>query len=293
MTRLPVADAAPLRLDATLRGLGRTIGRSSASTIVAVVFLGIVLVLAVLVPLLPGADPYAQSLSESMLPPFADAAHPLGTDQLGRDVLARLAIATRISLLIALGAVVVSAAIGLLVGLVAGYRGGRLDAFLMGVGDVQLAVPVVLLLIVLVAALGSSPLLLVALLGVTNWVAYGRVVRAIVLSLREQEFVAAAVSAGASASWIIRKHLLRSVLPQVLIISAFQVGVVITIESSLSFIGLGVQPPTPSLGLMINEGQRYLQSQPSLTIVPAVAVFLLIAGAQFLSQDLGARRARR
>jgi len=227
-----------------------------------------------------------------MRAPFSDGAHLLGTDQLGRDVLSRLALATRMSLLIAVGAVAVSAVIGLLVGLVAGYRGGRLDAFLMAVGDVQLAIPVVLLLIVMVAALGSSPMLLIVLLGLTNWVAYGRVVRAMVMSLREREFVTAAVSAGASATWVVRHHLLRNVLPQVMILSAFQIGVVITIESSLSFIGLGIQPPTPSLGLMINEGQRHLQTDPSLTILPALAVFLLIAGTQFLSQGLERTRAR-
>lgn len=264
---------------------GLTRLRSSApSTVVATCFIAVVLLLAFLVPLLPGTDSTSQDLAASLTPPFADAAHPLGTDQLGRDVLSRLGLATQVSLLIAVGAVAISAAVGLVIGLIAGYRGGRIDTLLMGVGDVQLAIPVVLLLIVLVATLGSSPGLLIVLLGLTNWVTYGRVVRALVLSLREQEFVAAAVSAGASTTWILRRHLLRNVMPQVLILSAFQIGVVITIESSLSFIGLGVQPPTPSLGLMINEGQRYLQSEPWLTIVPAVAVFLLIAGAQFLSQ---------
>jgi len=286
------AIAMPRGAAARAREMGSALRRSAPSTHVALAFLTIVLVLAVVVPVLPGIDPYGQDLGASMRAPFSDGAHLLGTDQLGRDVLSRLALATRMSLLIAVGAVAVSAVIGLLVGLVAGYRGGRLDAFLMAVGDVQLAIPVVLLLIVMVAALGSSPMLLIVLLGLTNWVAYGRVVRAMVMSLREREFVTAAVSAGASATWVVRHHLLRNVLPQVMILSAFQIGVVITIESSLSFIGLGIQPPTPSLGLMINEGQRHLQTDPSLTILPALAVFLLIAGTQFLSQGLERTRAR-
>ncbi|MFS0868285.1 ABC transporter permease [Microbacterium sp. 179-B 1A2 NHS] len=273
-----------VRLRSATAAVVGSVRRSSPSTVVALVFIGAVLILSFVVPLLPGADPYSQSLGESLIEPLTDSAHLLGTDQLGRDVLSRLALATQMSLLIAVGAVLISAILGLVVGLVAGYRGGRIDTVLMGIGDVQLAIPVVLLLIVLVATLGSSPALLVILLGLTNWVTYGRVVRAVVFSLREQEFVTAAVSAGASAGWVIRRHLLRNVLPQVLILSAFQIGVVITIESSLSFIGLGIQPPTPSLGLMINEGQRYLQSDPWMTIVPAAAVFLLIAGAQFLSQ---------
>lgn len=265
---------------------------STPSTVVACSFIAVVLLLAFVIPALPGSDISSQDLAASLTPPFTDAAHPWGTDQLGRDLLSRLGVATQVSLLIAVGAVAVSAVIGLLIGLIAGYRGGRTDTILMGIGDVQLAIPVVLLLIVLVATLGSSPALLVILLGLTNWVTYGRVVRAMVLSLREQEFVAAALSAGASTAWILRRHLLRNVMPQVLILSAFQVGVVITIESSLSFIGLGIQPPTPSLGLMINEGQRYLQSDPWLTIIPAAAVFLLIAGAQFLSQAFERPRSR-
>lgn len=268
----------------------KSVHTSSPSTIVALSFIAVVIALAFVVPLLPGVDPYSQDLSSSLVAPFVDSAHLLGTDQLGRDLLSRLALATRMSLLIAVGAVLISAVLGLVAGLIAGYRRGRIDSILMGVADVQLAIPTVLLLIVLVATLGSSPLLLIVLLGLTNWVTYGRVVRAVVLSLREQEFVTAAISAGASPGWVVRQHLLRNVMPQVLILSAFQIGVVITIESSLSFIGLGIQPPTPSLGLMINEGQRHLQSDPWLTVIPAVAVFLLIAGVQFLSQALERKR---
>lgn len=284
MTTTPPVTARPDAVPTGTRRPSLRLPTTSPSGIIAVTFLVIVAILAIVVPLFPSIDPFVQDLGNSLTPPLDDPAHPLGTDQLGRDILSRLAVATRISLLIAGGAVVISAAIGLLVGLVAGYRGGRIDGFLMTIGDIQLAIPVVLLLIVLVATLGSSPALLVVLLGLTNWVAYGRVVRAVVLSLREQEFVTAAISAGASTMWILRRHLVRNVLPHVLILSAFQIGVVVTIESSLSFIGLGIQPPTPSLGLMINEGQRNLQSDPWLTIIPAAVVFLLIAGAQFLSQ---------
>ena len=281
------------RFVATAKGVGGTIRRSPLSAIIAVIMLAIVLVLVAVVPFLPTFDPYKQSLADSLLPPFVDPQHLFGTDPLGRDLLSRLAVATQVSLLIAGGAVVVSATIGLVVGLIAGYARGRVDAALMTIGDIQLSIPIVLLLIVLVATLGSSPFLLVLLLGITNWVGYGRVVRSMAVSLREREFVLANRTAGASAFWIIRKHLLPNVLPQVFILAAFEVGVVITIESSLSFIGLGVQPPTPSLGLMINEGQRYVQSDPTLTIVPALAIFLVIGGIQFLSQNVGARRMTR
>ena len=281
------------RLATGVRGFSGSMRRAPVSAVIAVIMLAIVAVLVFVVPLLPFFDPYQQSLSDSLLGPFVSAAHPLGTDPLGRDLLSRLAVATQVSLLVAGGAVVVSATIGLVVGLIAGYTRGRIDSVLMTVGDIQLSIPIVLLLIVLVATLGSSPLLLVVLLGLTNWVGYGRVVRSMAVSLREREFVLATRTAGASAFWIIRKHLLPNVLPQVIILAAFEVGVVITIESSLSFIGLGIQPPTPSLGLMINEGQRYLQSNPTLTIVPALAIFLVIGGIQFLSQNVGAKRMKR
>ncbi|QHC67936.1 ABC transporter permease subunit [Rathayibacter sp. VKM Ac-2759] len=257
------------------------------SVAVAVVMLAIVALVVVVVPFLPGFDPYSQDLAGSRAAAFTDPAHLLGTDALGRDTLSRLAVATRVSLLVAFGAVAISALVGLTIGLIAGWRRGRLDSVLMAVGDVQLAIPVVLLLIVLVAALGSSPLLLVTLLGLTNWVGYGRVTRSLAVSLRERDFVSAVTAAGGGGWWIVRKHLLPNVLPQVLILAAFEIGVVITIESSLSFLGLGIQPPTPSLGLMINEGQKYLQTDPALTLLPALMILFVIGGVQFVSQ--GAR----
>ncbi|MDF2444346.1 MAG: peptide/nickel transport system permease protein [Subtercola sp.] len=266
--------------------------RWSVSFTLAVVMLAIVALLVFVVPFLPGFDTETQDLGANLEAPFQNPAHLLGTDALGRDILSRLSVAIRVSLLVAFGAVIISAVVGTAVGLIAGYFRRRVDTVLMTVGDIQLSIPVVLLLIVLVATLGSSPLLLVVLLGLTNWVGYGRVVRSMVVSLREQEFVQAAKSAGASGFWVIRKHLLPNVLSQVVILAAFEIGVVVTIESSLSFIGLGIQPPTPSLGLMINEGQRYLQSNPSLVVVPALAIFLVIGGIQFLSQNVGVRRSR-
>lgn len=269
---------------------GRRRRRVPASILVAIVLMGLTVVLGIVVPLLPGIDPYSQDLGSAFLSPLADRAHPLGTDQLGRDLLARLAVATRVSLLVAAGAVAVSALLGLAVGLLAGYRGGRPDGFLMAVGDVFLAIPTMLVLVVVAATVGTTPLLLTLLLGLMNWVVFARLVRSLVLSLREREFVSAAIAAGATSGWVVRKHLLRAVLPELLVTAGYQVGVIITVESSLSYIGLGIQPPMPSLGLMIAEGQSYLQTHPVLTLIPAVVVFMLIAGAQFLSQ--GTRRSR-
>lgn len=262
------------------------------SLIVAIAMLAVLVAIMVVPPLLPTFDPMRQNLMLALEPAFLSLKHPLGTDSLGRDILSRLSVAARVSLLVALGAVGISATIGLAVGLLAGWRRGLTEQILMAVGNIQLAIPVILLMIVLVATLGSSVWLLVILLGLTNWVGYGRVVRAQVLSLREREFIIAVTTAGGSGWWVISKHLLPNVLPSVLVLAAFDVGLIITIESSLSFIGLGVQPPTPSLGLMINEGQRYLQTNMTLTVFPAVVIFLMIGGIQFALQGFGSSRHR-
>jgi peptide/nickel transport system permease protein len=266
-------------------------GRASLplSLLVAAAMLTTVALLIAVVPFLPGFDPLKQNLMLALEPPFVNSAHLLGTDALGRDILSRISVGARVSVLVAVGAVALSLLVGLAIGLVAGWLRGRVDTLLMAVGNIQLAMPVILLLIVLVASLGSSPILLVVLLGLTNWVGYGRIVRSQVISLREREFITAATTAGASGWWIMRKHLLPNVLPSVLVLAAFDVGLMIAIESSLSFIGLGIQPPTPSLGLMISEGQRYLQTNPSLTLFPALTIIFLIGGIQFASQSMGPR----
>jgi peptide/nickel transport system permease protein len=257
----------------------------NVSSTIAVVMLAVTVVLIVVVPFLPSYDPYAQDLSNAMLRPFSGAAgHLLGTDSLGRDVLSRLSLAGRVSVLIALGAVAVNVVLGLTLGLIAGYFGRGVNTVIMGVGDVQLAIPVMLLLIVIVSVVGPSSLTLVVVLGICYWVGYGRLARAIASSLREREFVLAPITAGASGFWVMTRHLLPNVLPQALILASFDVGVMITIEASLDYLGLGVQPPTPSWGAMIFDGQTYLQTNPWLCVVPGVAIFLLVGGIQFLSQ---------
>jgi peptide/nickel transport system permease protein len=282
-----------LRTRAQARSLTVGLVGAAPSLVVATVMLVIVALVVLVVPFLPGFNPYTQDLASAQQTPFTSGEHLLGTDALGRDLLSRLSVATRTSLVVAFGAVLISMVLGLAIGLVAGWRRGRLDAFLMGVADVQLSIPVVLLLIVLVAALGSSTTLLVVMLGLTNWVGYGRVSRSIAVSLREREFVTAVTAAGGSGWWVISRHLLPNVLPQIAILAAFEVGTVITIESSLSFIGLGIQPPTPSLGGLIADGQNYLQTNPALVVLPALMILMVIGGVQFVSQGLSARRSRR
>jgi len=258
------------------------------SRIVAVSLLAIMILFMVLTPLMPFYDPYGQNLAGSLVPmggsSFDGKFYLLGTDTLGRDILSRLALAGQVSALIGLGAVAVSLVVGVFLGLVAGYFRGPVETLIMGLADLQLSIPRVLLLIAVSAIIGPSVTNLAILLGLTSWVAYGRVARGMALSLREREFVLSARTQGATAAWNIRKHLLPNVLPQMLIVGSYEFGQIVVMEASLSYLGLGVQPPLPSWGMMVSEGQSYLALAPSLAILPSIALFILVAGLQFLSQ---------
>jgi peptide/nickel transport system permease protein len=268
------------------------IGKLTVSTTIALLLLFGILVLVVVVPFLPGYDPYTQDLASSLLPPgelsLEGRMYLLGSDTLGRDVLSRLALAGRISLFIGLSAVLLSLVIGVFLGLVAGFFRGWIENVIMGVADLQLSIPRVLLLIAVAAILGTGVFKLAIVLGVTSWVVYGRVARAMALSLREREFVLSATTQGATAAWNIRKHLLPNVAPQMLIVGSYELGQIIVLEAALSYLGLGVQPPLPSWGLMVSEGQTYLELDPWLSVLPSIALFMLIAGVQILSQSFTA-----
>ncbi len=264
------------------------------SRVVAAVLLACVVLAAAVVPSLPSSDPFSQNLSARVRPPFYvdddGTMHLLGTDVLGRDLLSRLTLAGRYSLLIAGSAVSLSLIVGTLLGLVAGYIRGWLSMVIMSLADIQLAVPRVLLLIAVVAVVGSSLPNLIVVLGLTSWVPYARVIRAQVLSLRDREFVLAARSIGAAPSRIALYHVLPNAFGPALVIASFEFGQIILLEASLSFLGLGVQPPAPSWGNMIAEGQKYLQTAPWLTILPGLAIFMVVAGVNFLSRAFTAER---
>ena len=262
--------------------------RFTFSMMVALVLLASVFALVVVVPFLPGYDPFKQNLAAGLLPPagrsFNGALYLLGTDTLGRDMLSRLALAGRVSLSIGFAAVFTSMLIGVSLGLIAGFFRGWAENIIMGLADLQLSIPRVLLLIAVAAIVGPSVVNLALLLGVTSWVSYGRVARAMTLSLREREFVLAATTQGATATWNIRKHLLPNVLPQMLIVGSYELAQIIVMEASLSYLGLGVQPPLPSWGMMVSEGQSYLELDFWLATLPSIALFMLVAGVQFVSQ---------
>lgn len=257
---------------------------------VGVGILALVAAFIIVVPLLPGSDPYAQDLSASFLPPFTDPSHLLGTDMLGRDLVSRLAVGGRVSLGIVLFVVAINAFVGMVLGMIAGYAGGRLDNLLMGWADVQLAMPIILVLIALSAALGPNVWLMILTLAATYWVGYARVARSTAMSLKGRDFVIAPRIQGATPQWIVSTHIAPHVGVQVLILASADIGGVLLLTSSFDYLGLGVQAPTPSWGLLISEGQKYVREAPYLALIPGIAIFLVVIGTNLLSQRFTAER---
>lgn len=251
--------------------------------------IGLVLVVlaacaAVIGPSLVSADPRAQELALRLAGP--SWAHPLGLDELGRDILARLLAGARVSMLVGVSVVSVSAGVGLLVGGIAGYAGGWIDTLLGRVIDVLMAFPGILLAIALVAALGPSLRNVVFALATIGWVGYARLVRGQVLKAKEYEYVHSARSLGASAPRILLRHVLPAAYPAVLVQATLGMAGAIVAEASLSFLGLGVQPPTPSWGAMLDAGRGHLMDAPHLTVFPGLAIALLVLGFNFLGDGL-------
>jgi len=262
--------------------------RPRPGAVVGVLMLVVVVGLTAIVPLLPGRDPMAQDLRAALLPPFTDPAHPLGTDALGRDLLARIALASAVTLGMTLLIVVMNAVIGTTIGVLAGWAGGKLDAVVTWLSNVTLAMPVVLLLIAVCAVLRPSAGLTIVVLGCTWWVGYARVTRTVAASLRRQDFVVSPLTQGADTVWVLVRHIVPNVWPHTLIIAATDIATIVLITSSLEYLGLGVQPPVPSWGSMIFDGQRHLAGDPWLALLPGLVMFLAVAGAQFVSQQFTA-----
>ena len=239
---------------------------------------------AVVGPWIVPYDPAAQDLPQRLAGP--SWAHPLGLDELGRDILARLLVGARISLLVGLSVVGISACVGTSIGAIAGYRGGWVDEISGRVMDVLLAFPGILLAIALVAVLGPSlPNVVVALVTI-GWVTYARLVRGQVLKVRELEYVQAARALGAPASRILMRHVVPATLSAVTVQATLGMAGAIIAEASLSFLGLGVQPPTPSWGTMLDAGRAHLFDAPHLTLIPGAAIAVLVLGFNFAGDAL-------
>lgn len=244
----------------------------------------VAIVAAVLGPLLYPYDPASQELARRLEAP--SFAHPLGLDELGRDILARLLQGARISLLVGIAVVSVSSTVGMFFGSLAGYFGGAVDDVISRVIDVLMAFPGILLAIALVAVLGPSLVNVVLALSIIGWVGYARLVRGQALRAREFEFVQAARASGASAGRIVIRHILPTAIPAVVVQATLGMAGAIIAEAALSFLGLGVQPPTPSWGTMLDAGRAHLFDAPHLTIFPGLAIAMLVLGFNFLGDGL-------
>jgi len=261
--------------------LWRSLARRKLALFGATIIL-IMGIVALIAPLLTEHDPTQIDIVKRLQPPgWQDengVTHLLGTDTLGRDVWARLVYGARISLLVGLSAVLIAGSIGIILGLLAGYFGGALDDVIMRIADIQLAFPFILLAISVIAVLGPGLLKVIAVLGVSGWVPYGRIVRGQVISLRGQEFVQSSRSVGSSNWRILARHILPNTWAPVIVIASFSVASTILAESSLSFLGLGVPPEVPTWGGMLAEGREYLELAPWLATFPGFAIALTVLG---------------
>ncbi len=213
-------------------------------------------------------------------------AHPLGYDHVGRDILSRLIYGARIAMVVAVLATGIAVTIGVSVGTTAGYFGGRIDAVLSRIVDALMAFPTLVLLITLVAVVGPSLVNVILVIGATVWASYARVVRAEVLSLREQEFILAAQATGATDRRIIFRHLVPNVVGPVIVLATLGVGGIIILEAALSFLGLGVRPPTPDWGGMLADGRAYITTYPQIVIAPGIVIAITVLAFNLLGDGL-------
>lgn len=248
--------------------------------LIGTTLLVLIILLAVLAPMLAPYDPYAQDLTRRLIPPIwhekGTWAHALGTDNLGRDYLSRVIYGARISLLIGFAVMLISGLIGSTLGLVAGYFGGRVDMAITFVITVRLAMPLILVALAVVAMVGGSLWVVIAVLGLLKWDRFAVVMRAATQQVRALDYVAAAAATGASTARIIVGEVLPNVLPHLVVVASVEAASAILLEAALSFLGLGVQPPLPSWGLMIAEAKAYMFFSFWLIAIPGTALALLV-----------------
>ena len=285
----PIAIHAPLSSRVGMAGF--TIG---------IVIVAIIAVAAIVGNQLVPHDPFAQDLGNRLTPPFwmegSQAGHLLGTDQLGRDYLARLVYGARISLLIGVVTVITSGLIGITLGVFGGFFGGRIDDFVLFAITTRLSIPVVLVALAVVGLMGSGLGLVVATLGLLLWDRFAVVARATTMQIRSLDYVNAARCAGASTPHLLIREILPNIASHLAVVATLEMALAILLEAALSFLGLGVPPPLPSWGLMIAEGKDYMFFSPWVIMVPGVALFVLVLGINLVGDGLrnllGSERSR-
>jgi peptide/nickel transport system permease protein len=272
---------APMVLPRRLRHGGFVIG---------VTIVGLVTIAALIGPALVPHDPFAQDLLKRLVPPLwmdgGSAEHLLGTDQVGRDYLARLVYGARISLLIGLSTVLVSGLIGTTLGVAGGFFGGRVDEVVTFVITCRLSVPLILVALAVVSLVGSSLLVVVMTLGLLLWDRFAVVARATASQVRNLDYVAAARAAGCSRAYILLREVLPNILNPLIVVATLEMALAILLEAALSFLGLGVPPPLPSWGLMIAEARDYMFFQAWVIVIPGVALLVFVLGINLLGDGL-------
>ncbi len=232
--------------------------------------------IAIFAPFISPYNPVSQDISQRLKPP--SFAHPLGTDQLGRDILSRIIYGSRISLIVGFSAVFISGMIGVTVGMVSGFYGGKVDAIIMRLADIQLSMPFILLAIAIMAVLGPGLKNIILVLGITGWVIYARIVRGETLQVRNIDFVNAATALGNNDTRILFRHILPNVLASAIVVATLEMARMIIMEAALSFLGLGIQPPTPSWGSMVADGRDYITNAWWLITFPGLAIMITVLG---------------
>lgn len=287
-----MTDAAAPTLDVAARatpGLARRM-LANPSLVIGVGLVGLVVLMAAAAPWISPHDPYAQALGQRLVPPVwypkGTWVHPLGTDNLGRDYMARVIYGSRISLLIGVSVMLISGTIGTVLGLVAGYFGGRVDMAVNFIITARLAMPVVLVALAVVAMTGGSLLVVILTLGLLKWDRFAVVMRSATQQVRALDYVTAAEAAGASRLRVLAGEILPNVMPHLIVVATVEAGSAILLEAALSFLGLGVQPPLPSWGLMIAEAKQFMFFSFWLIALPGTALALLVLGINLAGDGL-------
>lgn len=265
--------------------------RGNWKGIIGIAVLAMIFIVTIFSPVFSPYDPYKQSLQDILIPPLShysshDGLSLLGTDQLGRDILSRLLYGGRLSLWMSMVSVAFAGICGTIIGIVAGYYGGKIDALMMRIADIQMSIPSMLLAIVMVAVLGSGLTNIIIVLSVTGWVVFARVVRSQVLSLKELEYVEAAKAMGVPSLDIMRRHILPNTLFTIVTQAALQMSRMILLAASLSFLGLGIDVSTPTWGGMINDGKNYISSAWWLSTIPGLVIAFVILTINLVSDWL-------
>ena len=260
------------------------------ATLLGAVIIGAAVLVAIFAPYLTPHDPFAQDLNQRLIPPVwmegGQPTHLLGTDQIGRDYLSRLIYGTRISMLIGVLTVITSGVIGVTLGIIGGFYGGRTDDVVMFLITCRLSIPLILVALTVVALVGSSLAVVILTLGLLLWDRFAVVARTTAMQVRNLDYIAAAQAAGASRAHILVREVLPNIANHLVVVATLEMALAILLEASLSFLGLGVPPPLPSWGLMIAEAKEYMFFSPWVIMTPGVALFVLVLGINLLGDGL-------